>query len=334
MLERQAQAAELEGAIMALHEKTVRYVVDEKGEKIMQPRDLTLDDFKAIDEDGVGVKNLRKKAIKYWQLVQKEVLGKELTPEKWLGQLFENPNNRFKTVMVGRKKEERYVFKKGLNIEEVLENSATSSMRKLIKKEWTHLFAPEDISWGFLDIEALGGRHPLRRAGDFAAYIEGVKGLSAFVDGIAGKPDFEKLLGQLKETKAAFKGYDPHVGNRSCYLFADAMLRFYSKAGWAQPPLIGDYLKAIKPSSVAKEIYGITEAIDLGPNEKKEIIDQIAQMNIIPPDDKYGEYNTERLARENKATSAHQIFEMILRGSVMVAGAMIFAALTAKEEEE
>ncbi|MBL7159485.1 hypothetical protein ISS85_03345 [Candidatus Microgenomates bacterium] len=340
MLEKQGQVAEVEGAINALHEKTVRYVLNERGELVadMQPRDLEDKDFEAIPEHGEKVRDLRQKAKDYWEEVKKEILGEKWSVEDWEKELFANPKNRFKTVMVGRKKEERYVFKKGLKIEEVLKSGATPSFRKLLKKEWAYLFAPEDISWGLLDTMALGGRHPLRRAGDFGAYIEGVKGLGLFVDGITGQPDFDDLLKQLKAAKEGFKGYDPNVGYKACYRFADAMLKLYDKAGWAQIPGVGDYLKAIKPSSIAKEVYGITNAIDLGANEKKEITDKIAQMNILPAQDeiygKHFEYNAEKLARENNATTAHQIFEMILRGSLMVAGAMAFAALTAKEEEE
>jgi len=340
MMEKQNQVAEVEGAIAALHEKTINYVLDEKGDLVpgMEPRDLRIDDFDAIPEHGEKVRDLRQKAKDYWKMVQKEILGKKWSAEDWEKELFANPKNRFKTVMVGGKKEERYVFKKGLDIEKVLKKGAASNLRKLLKKEWVYLFAPEDISWGALDVAALGGRHPLRKAGDFGAYIEGVTGLGLFIDQLAGEPDFGELLKQLKAAKAGFKGYDPYVGYKACYRFADAMFKIYDRAPWAQPLLIGTYLKALKPSSIAKEVYGITNAIDLGPGEKKEIIDLIGNMNILPPQEeiygKHFEYNIEKLAAENGAQTINLIIELIMRGSVMAAGAIVFAALTAKEEEE
>lgn len=218
---------------------------------------------------------------------------------------------------------------------------------ELIDRNWRHLFSTEDMGWEFLNINALGSRNPVRRAGDLGSHVQFGQLFEKYLVDYVQRPvgNVEKMVEALHEMFAAMSGDFQDTAAEACARVAYSTGMIYKQADWAwQLPFgIGPIGSLLTETSISQKIHGRDRGIAWGPNDMLQWVQAVG--SHILPKARYSKFTGEetmpnnewdraRLSRYLGGTKGNAIYE-ILNMTVFIATVlMIYQAFTKKSEEE
>lgn len=218
---------------------------------------------------------------------------------------------------------------------------------ELIDRNWRHLFSTEDMGWEFLNINALGSRNPVRRAGDLGSHVQFGQLFEKYLTDYVQRPvgNVDKMVEALHEMFAAMSGDFQDVAAEACARVAYSTGMIYKQADWAwQLPVgIGQIGSLFKATSISQEIHGRDRGIAWGPNDMLQWVQAVG--SHILPKARYSKFTGEetmpnsewdraKLSKYLNGTKANATYE-ILNMTIMIATLItLYRAFTAKSEEE
>lgn len=357
------RVAELEGALASIEQISIR-----------ENRDLKLKDFddiikklKSSPRQEVRHKaRVYELAKSYWMAVQDamfggggktsdqmyKLIGIEDAPtpkQRGQGVRFHKINsqavNAFSDASIPKKKhlELKDIEMKHLKIK----HPSTLFTDSLLNRDWRHLFSTEDMGWEYLNINALGERNPVRRAGDLASHVQFGQLFEKYInDNLIGNPKIDDLVKAQKEMWTALTGDFLDVAYEGMGRIAYTTGMMYRKANWAwkTPFGLGVVANIFKDSSIMQMIRGRDRSKPWGPNDLLEYAHAVGGQQIIPKKLKSGfagrrlapgsEWYGGLLTKRLGATKENVVLEIINMTLLVAFLLTVWRALSAKSEEE
>lgn len=340
--------SDVEGALASLQQTAIR-----------ENRNLKEKDFDdAIEKLGSSEQKQNfEKAKTYWKMVKKAMIGSEKDEDalkiyEQLG-IKDAPDgslpqglrfhqidwNKINAISLENINSENHFI-----IEELKTDLLTN---KLIDRNWRHLFSTEDMGWEFLNTSALGGRNPVRRAGDLGSHVAFgqlfEEYLVNFVQRPVGKVD--DMVEHLHKMFAAMSGDFQDVAAEACARVAYSTGMIYKKSDWAWklPFGAGQIGSLFTETSISQKLHGRDRGIAWGPNDMLQWVQAVG--SHILPKARYSKFTGEetmpnsewdraRLGKFLGGTKANAMYEILNMSLFITTMLMIYQALTKKSEEE
>jgi hypothetical protein len=303
----------------------------------------TLTDFRGVKIDEINVERRREQARLYWNMVQREMLGKAVGDAgpgwdftRWQTELQPHWDNNKK----GEPSKLRFTNPE--NIRHIIENAHTEAGREiglnqeLVEKKLLVHFGTEDCQWQNLDLAYLGERHWSRSGGDFLTSAKTTMKMMQAFHGMVGKPKMEELVKIVQEIGMQGKDYDPKDAAMRASLWAGGINQIYKQRRLGGFPIIGKILPTLGvPMSIAQEVMGAHSADNWSMNNQVKYSDLLAATRVIPEERffngmDYGEWTMKKLRKDMGASRILAALEMLIVGYVI--SAMVVAAAAAAKQ--
>ncbi len=336
------RVTELEGMVGAISERAIRENRD------LRPQDFDdalnfMDTSKFTPEQA---KKLVDNARMYWDKSKSAVLGEYKSAEQFYQAIgIEDPD--------GSKNRRQGVRDYKVNLDKTQHIDATVSGLKskvlndrLLKRSYKRLFSTEDMGWEYLNINALGERNPVRRAGDLAAHVQFGQQMSKFInDNLVAKPKVDDFKVAFKEMSNALSDdfYDVAADAVAHVAYATSMM--YKKSDWAwKIPFVGPIGAIFKETSIMQKIRGRDRADAWGANDMLHFNQAVGGLQPYPKKRKSGfggrviapgsEWDGGKMSKLNGGNKHNATLEIINMTLLVMFALTIWRALTAKSEED
>jgi hypothetical protein len=323
-----------------------------------KPRDIDPDDFRraiigdreivvrGVHVDTISEARRREQAKQYWDLVQKEMLGKALG-EAGHGWDYNEWKAKIEPIWTtGNDGKESLSFGSYKKIEDIIEEAHAAAHHKnhlnhelLERKTMVH-DGTEDCQWDFLDVAYLGQRHWSRRGGDKLTRAKTLMLMMKSFHGLTGKPKMEDLVKIIAEIGMQEKDHDPKEAAKFASLWAGAINGIYKQRALGGVPFAGKILPSFHvPMSIAQERMGTHSAVAWSVNNTCQFFDQIGATRVIPEDQffdgiDFGPYTMKKLEKNMGANRWLAASEMFLIGGAILFVLTSLTAFTKQVEEE
>ncbi|MBI2611599.1 hypothetical protein HYW54_02515 [Candidatus Gottesmanbacteria bacterium] len=359
------RVAELEGALSAVEQIAIR-----------ENRDLRPKDFEDIIEKikkshlEVGKRDAQIRvyqlAKSYWMAVQDAMFGgpnktaeqmykligiedaptikkdKEIAQGVRFHKLNSQAVNAFSDPILP--KEKHFELK---DVKTKIKSETALLTNSLLNRDWRHLFSTEDMGWEYLNINALGERNPVRRAGDLASHVQFGQLFEKYInDNLVGNPKIEDLVKVQKEMWTALTGdfLDMAYQGMGRIAYTTGMMYRQADWGWKTPFGLGIVANLFKDSSIMQMIRGRDRSRPWGPNDMLQYVHDVGGQQIVPKKLRSG-FAQRRLAPNSEwyggllgkrlgATKENVVIEIINMTLLVAFLITLWRAFTAKSEEE
>jgi len=346
------RVVELETAVTVLQQTAIRENRDLKEDdfdKQIQLIRLNKTERELTDEDQARIKNWEHARL-YWKKVKDAMLGKKTAEQIYAELGIEAPDisrergarmHKINTANVNKISDEY--------INEHLKSELLSS--KLLGRKWQRLFSTEDMGWEYLNINALGERNPVRRAGDLASHVQFGQEFEKYLNNFfIARPEIKDLVKQQKVMWEALTGDFIDVAIPALYKIAYTTGMMYKKAdiSW-KLPILSPLISIFHDSSIMQVIRGKDRADAWGPNDMLHYVQAVGGLQILPKREWHGlagvnklkpgkatsfkEYTSGKLSKMLGGTKGNAAWEIVNMTLLLATLITLWRAFTAKEEE-